>query len=50
VDAALADVKKAAQGTENVLVPIREALKRMSTLGEVSDVLREVFGVYQPGR
>jgi len=50
VDAALADVKKAAEGTENVLVPIREALRRMATLGEVSDVLRDVFGVYQPGR
>jgi len=30
--------------------PRPEALKRMATLGEVSDVLREVFGVYQPGR
>jgi methylmalonyl-CoA mutase N-terminal domain/subunit len=50
VDAALDDVKKAAQGTENVLVAVREALRRMATLGEVSDVLREVFGVYQPGR
>ena len=50
VDAALADVGAAARGTQNVLVPIREALRRMATLGEVSDVLREVFGVYQPGR
>jgi methylmalonyl-CoA mutase N-terminal domain/subunit len=50
VDSALADVAAAAKGTQNVLVPIREALKRMATLGEVSDVLREVFGVYQPGR
>ena len=50
VDAALADVAAAAEGTQNLLVPIREALRRMATLGEVSDVLREVFGVYQPGR
>jgi methylmalonyl-CoA mutase, N-terminal domain len=50
VDAALADVKEAAGGTQNVLVPVREALKAMATLGEVSDVLREVFGVYRPGR
>ena len=27
---------------------MREALKRRATLGEVSDVLREVFGEYQP--
>jgi hypothetical protein len=28
---------------------MREALHRMATLGEVSDVLRAEFGVYQPG-
>ncbi|HEY5026409.1 MAG TPA: methylmalonyl-CoA mutase family protein [Acidimicrobiales bacterium] len=48
VDAALADVAAAARGTRNLLVPMREALHRMATLGEVSDVLREAFGVYQP--
>jgi methylmalonyl-CoA mutase N-terminal domain/subunit len=42
-------VQAAARGTQNLLVPMREALRRMATLGEVSDVLREVFGVYQPG-
>jgi methylmalonyl-CoA mutase N-terminal domain/subunit len=50
VDAALADVAAAARGTQNLLVPMRAALKQMATLGEVSDVLREAFGVYQPGR
>jgi methylmalonyl-CoA mutase N-terminal domain/subunit len=48
VDAALADVATAATGSQNVLVPMREALRCMATLGEVSDVLREVFGVHQP--
>jgi len=48
VDSALADVEAAARGTQNLLVPMREALRRMATLGEVSDVLRAVFGVYQP--
>ncbi len=48
VDSALADVAAAARGTQNLLVPMREALHRMATLGEVSDVLREEFGVYQP--
>jgi hypothetical protein len=28
---------------------MKAALKSMATLGEVSDVLRGVFGVYQPG-
>jgi methylmalonyl-CoA mutase N-terminal domain/subunit len=50
VDGALAEVSTAAQGTQNLLVPMRRALKAMATLGEVSDVLRQVFGVYQPGR
>jgi len=50
VDAALADVAAAARGSQNLLVPMRAALKAMATLGEVSDVLREAFGVYQPGR
>ena len=50
VDAALADVAAAARGTQNLLYPMRVALQRMATLGEVSDVLREAFGVYQPGR
>src|SRR5258705_13349746 len=50
VRAALEDVGAAARGTQNVLVPMREALRRRATLGEVSDALREVFGVYHPAR
>lgn len=49
VAAALADVEAAARGTQNLLVPMKEALRRMATLGEVADTLRSVFGVYQPG-
>ena len=49
VEAALAEVQAAARGTQNLLVPMRRALKAMATLGEVSDVLRREFGVYQPG-
>ncbi len=48
VDAALGEVRRAAEGTANLLVPMKEALRAMATLGEVSDTLREVFGVYQP--
>jgi methylmalonyl-CoA mutase N-terminal domain/subunit len=49
VRAALDDVGAAARGTQNLLVPMREALKRRATLGEVADVLRAEFGVYRPG-
>src|SRR5688572_11028452 len=47
---ALDDVRAAARGTQNLLHPMKEALAARATLGEVSDVLREVFGVYQPTR
>ena len=50
VDAALKDLTDAARGTGNLLVPMKEALRRRATLGEVSDVLRSEFGVYQPAR
>jgi methylmalonyl-CoA mutase N-terminal domain/subunit len=49
VQARLADVAAAARGSQNLLPPMREALRAMATLGEVSDVLREEFGVYRPG-
>jgi methylmalonyl-CoA mutase, N-terminal domain len=49
VKAAMEDVRNAARGTQNLLVPMREALKRLATLGEVSNVLREEFGEYRPG-
>ena len=48
VTAALANVRTAAQGTQNLLVPMKEALRHLATLGEVADVLREEFGTYQP--
>jgi len=48
VDAALTSLREAAQGKDNLLYPMREALVAYATLGEVSDVLREVFGVYEP--
>ena len=50
VAARLDDVRNAARGTQNLLPPMREALKADATLGEISDALRDVFGVYVPGR
>ena len=48
VSAALAAVEETAAGTQNLLPPIKEALRVRATLGEVSDVLRRVFGEYRP--
>jgi methylmalonyl-CoA mutase N-terminal domain/subunit len=48
VSAALDALRAAAQGSENVLYPMREALKNMATVGEVCGVLRDVWGEYRP--
>ena len=48
VDARLEDLRKAAEGTDNVLYPLREALRARATVGEVSNALRAVWGVYTP--
>jgi methylmalonyl-CoA mutase N-terminal domain/subunit len=48
VQAALERLKEAARGTENVLYPMKEALRARATGGEVSHALREVWGTYTP--
>jgi len=47
VQQALAELKAAAQGTDNLMYPILKAVKTMATLGEICDTLREVFGEYE---
>jgi methylmalonyl-CoA mutase, N-terminal domain len=42
------EIKRAAEGSQNVLVPLREALRARATVGEVCDALRTVWGSYQP--
>jgi len=44
----LDDIKRAAGTQENLLYPLRSALRALATIGEVSNALREVWGVYQP--
>ena len=44
----LDELKQAAQGSDNLLPPIRQALKDRASVGEVCGALREVFGEYQP--
>jgi len=48
VDAALESIKKAAAGSDNVLYPMKDALRALATVGEVCNALREVWGVYTP--
>src|ERR1035437_9010196 len=44
----IGELKKAAAGSQNMLYPLREALRARSTVGEVCDALRDVWGVYRP--
>lgn len=43
----LEELREAAQGEDNLMVPILNAVKAYATLGEICGVLREVFGEYQ---
>ncbi|WP_336338921.1 acyl-CoA mutase large subunit family protein [Haloarcula brevis] len=49
VAAKLNALRGAAEGDENVMPYIIDAVKAYATTGEVCDVLRDVFGEYQPG-
>ena len=44
----IGELKRAAAGTENVLIPLRAALAAQATVGEVCDALRDVWGTYRP--
>jgi methylmalonyl-CoA mutase N-terminal domain/subunit len=48
VTRALDALRRAAEGDENVLPPMREALAARTTVGEVCNALREVWGTYKP--
>jgi methylmalonyl-CoA mutase N-terminal domain/subunit len=44
---ALAEVSQAAEGTGNLMPPILKAVKAYASVGEICDVLREVFGEWK---
>ncbi len=48
VDKRLDELRAAAAGTENLLPPIRQALKDRCSLGEVCGAMQDVFGKYAP--
>ena len=47
VDQALADLKRAAEGTDNVMPHILTAVEAYATTGEICHALRDVWGEYQ---
>ncbi len=48
VETALAAVTTAAQGSQNVLHPMKDSLVAGATIGEITDALIPVFGRYRP--
>jgi methylmalonyl-CoA mutase, N-terminal domain len=44
----LEELRKVARGSENLLPPIRQALKDRCSLGEVCGAMQDVFGKYAP--
>jgi len=45
-EAALAGVRRAAEGDANLLPPMRDALRARCTVGEICGVLRDLWGTY----
>ncbi len=45
---ALRELKRAAEGTDDLMPPILQAVKSYATVGEICGVMRDVFGDYQP--
>jgi methylmalonyl-CoA mutase N-terminal domain/subunit len=43
----LSAIREAARGDANLMPPILDAVKAQCTVGEISDVFREVFGIYR---
>lgn len=47
VDAALASIRQAAAGADNLVPHLIDAVEALTTVGEVSDALRQVFGEHR---
>jgi methylmalonyl-CoA mutase, N-terminal domain len=43
-------VRETARGEGNLMVPMREALRARATIGEISNALRDEFGMYDAQR
>ena len=50
VEEKLNALRDAARTDENVFPPILETVRAYGTVGEISDVLRDVWGVYEESK
>lgn len=49
VEQSLAEIRRVAGSEQNLMPMLLGAVKQYTTLGEICDVLREIYGVYEPG-
>ena len=47
VESTLEELRQAANGGENIMLPLIYAVKAYATVGEITDVLRDVFGSFK---
>ena len=47
VRSVLSDLKRAASSNQNLMPPLIEAVRSEATVGEISEALKDVFGIYQ---
>ena len=47
VKACLAKIESCARGTDNLMPAVLEAVENYCSLGEISDILRKVYGEYK---
>jgi methylmalonyl-CoA mutase N-terminal domain/subunit len=50
VKRSLAEIRKVANGEQNLMPVVLDAVKSYVTLGEICDVLKDVFGEYRPSQ
>ena len=48
VQSSLETLRKAAQGSENLMPFLQNAVRNYATIGEITKVLKDVFGEYKP--
>jgi len=44
----LAEIRKVAGNEDNLMLVVLDAVKSYATLGEICDVLKDIFGEYRP--
>jgi methylmalonyl-CoA mutase N-terminal domain/subunit len=47
VQQVLSDLKRAADSNQNLMPPLIEAVRAETTVGEICNALKDVFGIYQ---